>query len=177
MTLTITELDALPPIHAAEQLRACCGASAWVAAMLVLRPFRTREALLRAADDVWSRLTAADWHEAFSHHHRIGERWAAVAVAPTAHSWSATEQAGADAATQHVTRALAEGNRAYEARFGFIFIVCASGLRADDMLAALQRRLGNDRESELRVAAEEQRKITRLRLEKLVVPTPAGSAT
>ena len=176
MTWSVEQLDALPEERAAEALRACCGASNWVAGMLGRRPFHARQALLEAADDVWAELESNDWLEAFTHHPRIGEQHAALAtVAREARTWSAAEQSGAAAAAEDVATALAEGNRAYEARFGFIFLICATGLSADTMLATLQRRLRNDAESELRVAAEEQRKITRLRLEKLLTPTMADA--
>jgi 2-oxo-4-hydroxy-4-carboxy-5-ureidoimidazoline decarboxylase len=168
MILSVAELDALPDPRAADALRACCGAPAWIAAMLARRPFRTREALLRCADELWARLGPQDWRAAFAHHPRLGERHAAAPLTETAASWSATEQAGTRAASSRLTAALAAANQAYEARFGFIFIVCATGLSAADMLAALERRLGNDPDSEMRIAAEEQRKITQLRLEKLV---------
>ena len=112
------------------------------------------------------------WREAFTHHPRIGdvavlrERFASTAV------WARGEQAGVAAADERTLAALAEGNRAYEARFGYVFIVCATGLKADQMLAMLNARLSNDAETEMRIAAEEQMKITRLRLEKLLDGTP-----
>jgi len=176
MTWSVEQFDALPEERAAEALRACCGAAKWVSGMLGRRPFRTRQAALEAADDAWGELEPGDWLEAFTHHPRIGERRAAnPSVAPESRVWSAAEQSGASAAAADVATALAEGNRAYETRFGFIFIICATGLTADSMLATLQRRLRNDGESELRVAAEEHRKITRLRLEKLLTPTMADA--
>ena len=171
MTLQIAQLDVLSDTDAATALGACCGASAWVAGMLAQRPFGTREALMRAADDVWSRLAPSDWLEAFAHHPRLGESRAAASVAAVARGWSAAEQSGTRAAPEHVAAALADGNHAYEARFGFIFILCASGLNADQMLDNLERRLANDASTELCIAAEEQRKITRLRLETLVPAT------
>jgi OHCU decarboxylase len=119
-----------------------------------------------AADAVWAGLTPQDWLEAFTAHPRIGER------RPTGdpRRWSAGEQAGAAGADAVVLDALAEGNRAYEQRFGRVFLICATGRSAAEMLADLRQRLGHDPETELRVAAEEQRKITRLRLDKLVRP-------
>ena len=168
MSLTVEELDRLPPADAADALRACCGASAWVERMVARRPFETLGELLRASDEVCGELSPTDWLEAFAHHPRIGETKAAAATAASAQRWSAAEQAGAAASAADVKDALAEANRAYEARFGFIFIICASGLNAADVLAALRERLHNDPETELRGAAEQQRQITRLRLEKLV---------
>jgi 2-oxo-4-hydroxy-4-carboxy-5-ureidoimidazoline decarboxylase len=168
MTLSIAELDAMPDARLADALGACCGAPAWISAMLAQRPFCTREALLRAADEEWSKLGPADWLAAFAHHPRLGERKAAADVSRSASAWSEGEQAGTRTAPAQIVAQLAEANRAYEARFGFIFILCATGLSATEMLAALERRLRNDLEVEQRIAAEEQRKITKLRLEKLV---------
>lgn len=168
MPMTIAQLDALSAAEAAAELRACCGSSEWVAGMLARRPFRTRESLLRAADEVWSRLGPADWLEAFAHHPRIGERRAAVAAGKAAEGWSSAEQSGATTAAERTKEALAERNRAYESRFGFIFVICATGLTGAAMLAALESRMHNEPAVEQRVAAEEQGKITRLRLEKLV---------
>jgi len=166
--VTIAQLDAAPEADAAAALARCCGARAWVRAMLAARPFGTREALVAAADRADAALADADWLEAFAHHPRIGdvdalrERFAATAA------WAGGEQAGATAADHATLAALAEGNRDYEARFGHLFIVCASGLSAGEMLARLRARMHNDSGTERRVAAGEQAKITRLRLEKLL---------
>jgi 2-oxo-4-hydroxy-4-carboxy-5-ureidoimidazoline decarboxylase len=128
--------------------------------MVARRPFGSREAVLDAADDIAQSLDASDWHEAFAHHPRIGEQ--------TKSSWAAREQSGASVATGDVRQALADVNRDYEQRFGYIYIVCATGKSAEEMLGIAKSRLRNDPETELRVAAEEQRKITRLRLQKLL---------
>jgi OHCU decarboxylase len=132
------------------------------------RPFGSVPALLAAADEVWWSLDAEDWHEAFRAHPRIGETKAQARQTARASAWSAQEQSGAARADDGVTAALAEGNRAYEARFGHIYIVCATGKTAPEMLDILRARLAHDAETELRVAAGEQAKITRLRLEKLL---------
>jgi OHCU decarboxylase len=167
VTLTVHALDALPAERAGELLGACCGASRWVQAMVARRPFGSLGTLLAAADDAWWSLGADDWREAFAHHPRIGERRAAVAQDDRAAGWSAGEQAGVAAAAATVQEQLARANEEYERRFGHIYIVCATGKSADEMLALARERLGNDPATELRVAAEEQRKITRLRLGKL----------
>lgn len=166
----LATLDAVPAPDAETALLSCCGSRAWARAMALRRPFRTREALLRAADDVWWSLGADDWLEAFRAHPRIGERRAARAQPGEGDAWSAEEQAGTRSAEASLLDTLAEGNRAYEARFGHIYIVCATGRSADELLAVLRSRLGNDPGTELRIAAEEQRKITRIRLEKLIGP-------
>lgn len=161
-------LDALSETDAEAALRACCGSRTWVRGMLARRPFTTPAAVFAAADEVWSHATEDDWLEAFRAHPRIGESKAAPTQSATAASWSKSEQSGVSSASDAVRAALAEVNAAYEARFGFIYIVCATGRSADEMLAFARARIGSDREAELRVAAGEQAKITRIRLEKLL---------
>ena len=128
------------------------------------RPFGTSEALQAAAGEVWSALQPEDWLEAFAAHPRIGDRTSLEHRFADTHLLSAREQAGVDGAGDDVLLALAEANAAYEKRFGFIFIVCATGLTAAEMLGMLQARLKNDPAAELRIAAGEQAKITALRL-------------
>ena len=132
------------------------------------RPFKDADALLHKADSVWWSLSEEDWLEAFRAHPKIGEQRAATAQSEQARSWSAQEQSAIQDAATETKKALAARNREYEERFGFIFIVCATGKTSSEMLTILQERLPNDPAIELRVAAEEQRKITRLRLEKLL---------
>ena len=136
--------------------------------MLARRPFASQALLLTAAEDCWWQLERADFLQAFSHHPRIGEDRAELArrFAPTA-QLSAGEQAEVAQADASTLDALRDANRAYHARFGYIFIVCATGKSAAEMLAALHARLPNDPDSELRVAAAEQAKITALRLSRL----------
>jgi 2-oxo-4-hydroxy-4-carboxy-5-ureidoimidazoline decarboxylase len=161
-------LNTLPPSEARVALARCCGAARWVEAMLQRRPFRSPAALLQEADAAWGELTAADFLEAFSHHPEIG-----VSLDELRRKFAATadlsrgEQAGAAGASEAILGALRSQNQAYRARFGYSFIVCATGKTASEMLALLQDRLGNEPEAELAVAAAEQAKITRLRLEKL----------
>jgi len=166
--VTLAGLNALPEGEAAAAFLTCCGSTRWAREMARRRPFRTRAEVHAAARDLWHALDPEDWDEAFRAHPRIGERKAAPSQGAQAAAWSAQEQAGASAAADDVARALAEGNRAYEARFDRIYIVCATGKTADEMLAILQSRLANDAETELRVAALEQAKITELRLAKLL---------
>jgi allantoicase len=143
-----------------EQLKRCCGSTRWAEGMAALQPFEDRGALLRAADRTWWSLGEADHLEAFGAHPKIGQK--------SASAWSQKEQAGAADARAQTLAELAELNARYEAKHGFIFIVCASGRSAEAMLAELRTREGRDRASELRTAAEEQAKITRLRLGKLL---------
>jgi 2-oxo-4-hydroxy-4-carboxy-5-ureidoimidazoline decarboxylase len=160
-------LDLSAPADAERLLRACCGSGRWVSRMLDRRPFGSSETLLTAAADVWWDLSADDWREAFTHHPRIGDREAlARRFAPTRHL-SAREQAGVSAASEDVRAGLLEGNQLYEARFGYVFIVCASGLSAASMLEQLRARLAHDPATELRIAAGEQARITALRLREL----------
>jgi 2-oxo-4-hydroxy-4-carboxy-5-ureidoimidazoline decarboxylase len=168
VTLTLAQLNALPVAEAAEQLRACCGSSRWVEAILARRPFASMDHLLAAADEAWRATGPRDWDEAFAHHPRIGERQAAAQVSATAGAWSAGEQATAVGGGAAVRAALAEANAAYEQRFGRIYLVCAAGRSAEELLADVAARMRNDPEREREVAAEEQRKITRLRLNTLI---------
>jgi len=158
--VTVAELDGIPEPDAARALRSCCGSSRWVTGMLAQRPFGSREALLAAADRLWATLSSDDWREAFSHHPRIGAREAPAR--------EAEEQSGMRTAAATTRGELAELNRQYQQRFGYIYIVCATGKSAQELLQLLRRRLGNAPDAELRIAAREQREITRLRLEQLV---------
>jgi 2-oxo-4-hydroxy-4-carboxy-5-ureidoimidazoline decarboxylase len=169
----LTRLDALPAEQAQEAFLRCCGSSRWAAAMTAGRPYRQATALSAAAVRSFGSLGREDWLEAFSHHPRIGDRAALAARFAATRAWSAGEQAGVDSAREDVLDALAAANRAYEERFGYIFIVCASGRTAPEMLALLRERLGNPAEEELRLAAAEQQKITALRLGKLLEEVPA----
>jgi 2-oxo-4-hydroxy-4-carboxy-5-ureidoimidazoline decarboxylase len=178
--MQLDELNALDADTAARELLRCCGSTAWARQMAAARPFASVDAILEAADRTWWHLGEADWREAFGAHPKIGaggaggaagaERGGGAGRAGQAgtEAWSAEEQAGVAGAPDHVTKGLAIANREYEARFGYIFIICATGKSAAEMLDGFERRLGNAPEEELHIAAEEQRKITRLRLAKLL---------
>jgi 2-oxo-4-hydroxy-4-carboxy-5-ureidoimidazoline decarboxylase len=139
--------------------------------MTARRPFHSRSTLLAGAESLWSLLTASDWREAFAHHPKIGDaervsrKFASTAV------WIAEEQSGITGATEALLAELTKDNAAYEAKFGYIYIVCARGKSASEILTLLQARLPNGPRTELRLAAEEQKKITRLRLERLFAST------
>jgi 2-oxo-4-hydroxy-4-carboxy-5-ureidoimidazoline decarboxylase len=156
---------------ALDAMIACCGARRWAAAMVALRPIAGVLELSVAADQIWSTMEEADRLEAFACHPRIGER----PPRRTAHAsqksvaWSGREQSAASSATQRVLAELAAGNALYQQRFGFTYIVCATGKSAEEMLAILNRRLSSDRASELIEAAEQQRQITQIRLGKWLV--------
>lgn len=170
----LEQLNALPPEEAEAALLSCCGSSEWARRMAASRPFESATGLTEAADRIWRGLSKADWLEAFAAHPKIGS--SAAVGHGKARGWSREEQRGTQGALPETLASLAEANRDYEARFGHIFIVCASGRSADEMLVLARQRLGNDPETELSLAADEQRKITRLRLEKLLAAV-AGEAT
>jgi len=152
-------LDLASPHEARSLLAGCCGSVRWADAMLARRPFGSMTALLEAAASIWRGLSEADWLEAFRHHPKIGDR--------SAQGIAKQEQAGATSAPAAIVHQLAEANREYDARFGYIFIICATGKSAESMLGALRSRLRNDPQTEIRIAAEEQLKITQLRLKGL----------
>jgi OHCU decarboxylase len=166
----LEQLNALQPEQAEVEFLKCCSSRDWARSLTDARPFSDADALFRKADSVWWSLRGEDWREAFRAHPKIGEQKAAAVQSEQARSWSAQEQSGVQDTATETKAALAAGNQEYEARFGFIFIVCATGKSSAEMLAILNERLQNDPGTELRVAAEEQRKITRLRLEKLLTP-------
>jgi len=176
--MTLDELNGLDEEAAARELLRCCGSRRWAREMAAARPFGSVDSLTAAADSIWSSLDQADRLEAFAAHPRIGAGGARTANEAGRASgageaggdadWSAAEQAGTASASADVLARLVEANREYEARFGFIFIVCATGKTADEMLDLVQRRLDNDPLVESRIAADEQRKITRLRIAKLL---------
>jgi allantoicase len=161
-------LNTLIEAEARAVLLRCCGSTAWAQAMAERRPFASPGALFEEAATLWAQATEADIREAFQSHPRIGERSAARAVSTTEQRWSSQEQAGLAATEESIRARLAEGNRAYEARFGHVFLICATGKSAAEMLGTLYVRLSNDPAAELLVAAAEQGKITRIRLEKLL---------
>ena len=173
MENALKRLNALSAMEAEAELLACCGASRWVQGLVARRPFGSVAELFAAADEIWRSLGREDWFEAFSRHPQIGEKAAEKQIKSQtgrqiSSRWSAEEQSGAQRNSADVMARLAEGNRVYRQRFGYIFIVCATGKTAEEMLAILERRLQNDASAELTIAAEEQRRITHLRLEKLL---------
>jgi OHCU decarboxylase len=156
----------LPPQEALQQVLPCCGSQAWADELVKRKPIMDRATLLAASDEIWRSLTTSDWMEAFRNHPRIGESRAPQSSSAQSSSWSSQEQQKVADAPDAAKIALAQANRAYEARFGHIFIVCASGQSAAEILEILQRRLHNDKDTELREAAEQQRQITQIRLNK-----------
>jgi allantoicase len=146
----------------------CCGSSAWVRDVMSRGQFAGAEQLLKAAENAFAQLKKEDWLEAFRHHPRIGEKKSDAPGSATAQKWSAKEQSGISGANGDIMAELSVANRDYETRFGHIFIVCASGKSGGEMIQLLRARLNNSPDAEIKIAAEEQRKITRLRLESLL---------
>lgn len=163
---SLARWNELPAEDAANQVLDCCGSSTWARQLAAQRPFADESSLLAASDEIWNHLQPADWNEAFARHPRIGERQAPALASAQSAAWSSEEQKDASQADQQIQAALAQANRDYEARFDRIFIVCAGGKSAREILGILQLRLHNDEATELRVAAEEQSKITHIRLRK-----------
>jgi 2-oxo-4-hydroxy-4-carboxy-5-ureidoimidazoline decarboxylase len=166
--VTLEELNRLPDDEARAALERCCGSRTWAWRMAAGRPYRNRAGLFAAAERVADKLKRADWLEAFAHHPRIGDHEALRHQFAATAAWAGEEQRGAAGAPGDTLEALTRGNQAYEEKFGYIFIVCASGKSADQMLELLNGRLANDPDTELVNASREQRAITRLRLEKLL---------
>lgn len=154
--------------EAVEELLKCCGSLNWAMRLTDERPFDNTDSILRASDRIWWGLEAKDWLEAFSHHPKIGERRAAQEVSEEARRWSEEEQSSTGLAAEETMLELINANHEYERKFGFIFIVCATGKSTEEMLNLLKVRLKNGVDQELRIAAEEQRRITNLRLKKLL---------
>jgi len=166
--MTLETFNALPEDAAREALLRCCVSTRWVEGVLANRPFANGDDLRRSATQVWNRLGEDDWLEAFDGHPKIGDVNSLKARYATSSHLAASEQSGVASASEAVIERLAKGNARYEQRFGFIFIVCATGKSAEEMSELLEARLGNDRDEELRIAAREQLKILMIRLEELL---------
>ena len=148
----------------------CCGSQTWARMMTEARPFADVSALIKQAGRIWQNLEPEHWLEAFAAHPKIGAHKAAPKQQAQSADWSRGEQSGTQTANESVLDTMAEANRLYEKNFGFIFIVCATGKSAEEMLDLCCQRLNNDADSELRIAADEQRKITEIRLKKFLEP-------
>jgi len=146
----------------------CCGSPTWARMMTEARPFADVAALLKQAGQIWLNLESQDWLEAFAAHPKIGARKAVSRQSAQFAEWSEAEQSGTQTAADSLREELEKANRLYEEKFGFIFIVCATGKSAEEMLDLCRRRIRNNADSEIRIAADEQRKITEIRLKKLL---------
>lgn len=171
--MTLHELNILSQPQLKEALLNCCGSASWVKMMMAYFPADDLVELLEDAEEKWYDCSEDDWKEAFAQHPKIGdidsltEKFASTAD-PIAIGWAAAEQSGVNNVSKETMAALAEGNRLYEEKFGYIFIVCATGKSAEEMLALLQSRLSNTPEVEIKIAADQQNEITKLRLQKLL---------
>jgi 2-oxo-4-hydroxy-4-carboxy-5-ureidoimidazoline decarboxylase len=165
--LLVHKLNQLSDHEARAALHRCNGSSNWTEQMMSARPFKNSEALFSLSDQIWFSLSKSDWMEGFNHHPRIGDFDKLKQKFSITSNWSAGEQAGVTGASGQVLLDLKQGNEEYERKFGYIFIVCASGKSAGEMLAILRGRFDNSPEEELKIALREHAKITRLRLEKL----------
>lgn len=165
--MTIDSFNSLSREEAYFELFKCCGSSTWATLLSMEIPFVDLADVIEKSDRIWAACSAQDGLEAFTHHPKIGDIKSLEQKFATTKDWAGNEQSGVNSATQETLVALAQGNTDYEAKFGYIFIVCATGKSAAEMLALLEQRLPNDAESELRIAMGEQNKITHIRLEKL----------
>ncbi len=163
----LERLNALNSAQLAEDLFKCSGSAVWAEQMAKVHPFASVEELKSKSETAWKRLTRADWLAAFAHHPKIGDVESLRKKFATTASWAANEQSGVGSASADTINRLARGNQAYEARFGYIFIVCATGKMANEMLALLETRLEHEPDTEFDIACREQKQITQLRLERL----------
>ena len=166
--MTLDELNGLSDKTAVAELTKCCGSHRWTAQMATGRPFENEDELFQQAEKVWFACTEPDWLEAFSHHPKIGDTASLEKKFSSTKEWAGNEQKGVESASKATIQRLSELNEVYEKRFGFIFIVCATGKSASEMLELLEARIGNDYREELDIAMREQHKITCIRLKKLL---------
>jgi 2-oxo-4-hydroxy-4-carboxy-5-ureidoimidazoline decarboxylase len=166
VTPVLSRWNLLSADEAAKEILPCCGSRAWASSMATSRPVEDVATLLATSDRIWRDLSATDWLEAFRSHPRIGETHSPRETSARSLDWSAQEQSDAAESDDSLKQGLAQGNREYEQRFQRIFIICATGKSAEEILANLRRRLNNDETTELREAAEQQRQIAQIRLRK-----------
>ncbi len=170
----LARLNSFSASEAANEFLKCCGSRRWASRMTEERPFDNLAKLHETAERIWWSLEPQDWLEAFHSHPKIGEKKTAAVTSDQSKRWSEAEQAAVNDAARETLQQLAELNQQYEKKFGYIFIVCATGKTSEEMLAILRDRLGNEPTEELRNAAAEQAKITQLRLNKLIDSLPAS---
>ena len=165
---TLAQLNAVPAHDAAQALEKCCGSSRWIRLLSDGRPYKSRTTLFATAKRIWFELEPDDWLEAFTHHPRIGDRDSLRTKFENTHQWASQEQLDTATASEEVLESLVTMNRRYEEKFGYIFIVCATGKSAAEMLEILNQRIKNSENEELQIAATEQWKISEIRLNKLL---------
>ena len=167
-SFSLSEFNSLSEKEAKEALLFCCGSSRWVDKLALSRPFSSLRDLKEKGANIWLSLFETDWVEAFSHHPKIGDLDNLKKKFASTQTWAEEEQKGSKEASEELLRELARANQTYENRFGYIFIVCATGKTAVEMLEILRQRINNDPKEEIKLAALEQGKITAIRLEKLI---------
>lgn len=168
MNEKLNELNRAAKETAKTDFLNCCGSQTWARKMTAARPFADAVALIKQAEEIWRNLDARDWLEAFAAHPKIGAKKSAPKQQAQSAEWSRGEQSGTQNADEIILNELAEANNLYERKFGYIFIVCATGKTAEEMLGLCRARLKNSDDEEIKIAAEEQRKITEIRLKKLL---------
>ncbi|PCJ83466.1 MAG: OHCU decarboxylase [Flavobacteriales bacterium] len=166
--MTFEEFNQLEKEEVQRELSKCCGSSTWVEVVASLHPYNDKDVLFALASQLWLKCSRNDWLEAFTHHPKIGDLESLKKRFGPTKEWSEGEQVSVEAASQETLLELAEYNQRYEDKFEFIFIVCATGKSADEMLEMLKKRINNNPEKEIKIAAQEQREIMILRLEKLL---------
>lgn len=166
--MTIQELNHLSQEQLKETLFKCCGSANWVNKMLDVFPVEDFVDLIEDAEEKWRECSEADWKEAFTHHPKIGDVESLKKKFASTAQWASGEQSGVNTASEKVLQLLSDGNKIYENKFGYIFIVCATGKSAEEMLGMLEVRLQNTAEDEIKIAADQQMQITKIRLEKLL---------
>lgn len=164
----LERINQLPAEELRKALLDCCGSAAWADQVVSERPFAEDSDLIDSAERIWAQLDQKEWLRAIRHHPPIGSKRGNSKQSGTARKWSAGEQSVAQASSAETLAVLNAANQAYNATFGYVFLICATGKSGDEILQSLRQRLANDPETELRVAAEEMRKIIRLRMEKLL---------
>ena len=173
--MTFEEFNQLKPGEAKVELLKCCGSERWVDKMIESFPFRNSDTLFQKANDIWYKeCNEKDWREAFKYHPKIGDLKSLKEKYTSTKDWAAGEQSGVESAAQETIENLARVNSDYEQKFGYIFIVCATGKNANEMLQLAQARLKNSLEIEIHLAMAEQQKITLIRLQKLLEDVSVG---
>jgi 2-oxo-4-hydroxy-4-carboxy-5-ureidoimidazoline decarboxylase len=166
--MTLDELNRLNEADATTAFTQCCTSTRWVERMVIDRPFESLAEMLEISDRIWEECDVDDYLESFEGHPRIGDVESLAKKYANTKTWAGGEQRGVEGADRAILERLSKGNADYEEKFGHIFIVCATGKSAAEMLALLEARMPNDPKTEVMVAAEEQNKITRIRLKKLL---------
>ena len=166
--MDIPKLNEMDTDEAGKIFSQCCGSSNWISRMVKCRPYSSEFELIKNSEEIWFALNKNDWIEAFEHHPRIGDLNSLKEKYSDTKLMAGKEQSGVESASDKVLSELSTFNKEYENKFGYIFIVCATGKSADEMLSLVRERIHNSAEEEIHIAAAEQNKITKLRLEKLL---------